>query len=191
MPLPSPAFCELSFIFDATGWPHGAATTCAFELGAFNPTGGDMFVLASFCGDLQNEISTTQTTLQEIRVKVGPDATGATYTQSVGVNGGEDAATEMPQVAYLIRKVTPAISQRFSGRMYWPGVAVTDTLDGGNLVTAAQTRINDGLFTFQDALYTSWGMEPKIFPATSSDPRNVSSLQVQSRVATQRRRNRR
>lgn len=130
-------------------------------------------------------------TLANVKVKLGPNATGAEVTIGVGEPGGEAAAEPLPpNVAILVRKNTALGGHVGSGRMFIPGIPEDVTTGGGQLVPASLAAFQGALAGFLDALFD--GDASMVLLHTGADvPNIVDNLAVQQLMATQKRRIRR
>lgn len=149
-------------------------------------------------------------TLETTKVKLGPDATGASAEFSgEGGTGGNGTTSLSPGSALLFTKNTALGGRRGRGRMYLPGVAEVVVNDAGGLEAGAalqfQTAADALLQDLETAGWpmfllhsppTEWqivnGQSRRIEVAGSVPaPTEVTSLTVSSTIATQRRRLRR
>ena len=131
-----------------------------------------------------------QTTLRNIRVKFGPVATGPTFERATAANGGVGGEAAHANTAYLVRKVNPFMTGRRSGRFFMPGVSDSVATPDGAIAEANLDSFQTALDAFYDGWVANIG-DLKIFPASGSDPNPVTSLAIDARAATQRRRFRR
>jgi len=190
---PTPNAAQVTCVFGGEATPTGGVATAGIitPAGGFTPAVLDE--LADIFGDFHAEMATIATTLERIELKVGPEATGPTYTKSIGRAGEAPGTSVPPNVAVLVRKEVEGVSGKFGGRMYWPGVPEATVGPQGDITpshlaslqTAANTlftRLNDGDYT--PAVF---GSADGALPAVKT----VARFAVQGRVATQRRRLRR
>lgn len=187
---PTGLFGELSFIFSGLNAPTGAVSTLGIEspvVDFFNVTWQNELVGLST--DLVQLTCNDATTLERIDIKVGPVSSGPTIALPVSEPGAQTGNTVGPQVAMLVRKEVENVSTRLAGRMFWPGLTVGNVSPGGVIAPEAIEDFQDAWTDFYNGL-VALTSAPYIF-TESSDPRVVSALTVQAKVATQRRRNRR
>lgn len=187
---PTGLFGELSFIFSGINAPTGAVSTLGVEspvVDFFNVTWQNELVGLST--DLVQLTCNTALVLDRIDIKVGPVSSGPTISLPVAENGAQTGDTMGPQVAMLVRKQVDNVSTRLAGRMFWPGLTVGNVTPGGQIDSTPLGLFQDAWDDFYDGL-VALTSAPYIF-TQSSDPRPVSSLTVQDKIATQRRRNRR
>lgn len=185
---PTAAYGQVTVIFSGSNVPTGAA--CTF--GGTEVDGSPSLFLETcegMFGNFISALSVSQCTINEIRYKIGPEATGPTYVRATNLTGDQGSDAVAPNTALLIRKHVPGRSARFSGRVFWPGVSDTDLNPGGTLTGPAITRIQ----TACDNLWTSMsnaGFVPRVF-SEDRPPEPVLDFVLQPRTATQRRRLRR
>lgn len=181
----------ITCVFTGAALPYGAVTTLACR----TPPGGwedDLTTLPELgvaFGNLHQYLSTSEVRLLELRVKVGPSASGPTLTTAVSRPGALSNKPTAPNNSWLIRKLVPGVSGRYAGRMYWPGVS-EDQVDGagnipGSMVEGTNLQLADLYGVMVDL-----GCPPIVLSGTSDD-REVGSMRLESRIATQRRRMRR
>jgi uncharacterized protein YaaQ len=124
-------------------------------------------------------------------VSVWNDITGVDFT--VAESGGADFEGLPPNCALLTKKANAQRGRRHQGRCYWPGLlADTDVGEGGTIGSAQITAIQEDMDEFLVALggydvemvilHNEEGSEP--IPG----PTPVLRLEVQAKIATQRRR---
>lgn len=136
------------------------------------------------------DILSTSCNVDAVRVKLGPDSTGASaevFPSYTGTIGGQAAP---PNIALLVKKNTPLGGRHGRGRLYVPGMAEFN-LDQNGLV-------NSTVLGLAQDFFTTWAgamvLAAKPFHLLHSDtlsPTAISSLVVDGKFATQRRRLRR
>lgn len=153
------------------------------------------FAAALFAGVMPS--LTVEYSLLGARIVQGSDGPDLIYTVDLAtpVNGGVTSGSCPPNTSFLIRKGTGQGGRRNRGRMYIPGVPREAIFANGDIatttVTGLQTRVDDLQDgpTLVDAGFTTpvllhgLGLSP-----TPVSPTPVTSLNVQTKVATQRRR---
>jgi hypothetical protein len=134
---------------------------------------------------------TNDVTLASILVKNGPDASGPFIDVAHGTVPSGTGLVVPGQVAALVRKVTLLGGRKGRGRMYHPGV-FTGMLnaDQSSIAGATITAMNAAYATFLSQL-ASDDIPMVILHGDATTPTVVTALQVQTQVATQRRRVRR
>lgn len=106
---------------------------------------------------------------------------------AVGGNGGDSGA---PQVSYLVKKLTDRGGRQGRGRMFHPGIPRDYYDDAGALVVDVAGQSTD-LFALISAMAEEFvSGVPVLFHATEAGgaPDEITSLAVDGRIATQRRR---
>lgn len=186
-------FGQVNFRFTGTSAPLGAEVTCGFEnsgLGvpATLAAAAGVNWVESFLTGQSNDI-----TLESVLVKLGPNDTGPAAEVSV-VEQGDSTGDSLPaNCAVLVRKVTSLGGRAARGRFYVPGI--TDALigDDSTMVSGAQAIWQGLADDFFDKMEAD-GMELVLLHGPTSplsSPTPLDSLQVDAKVATQRRRLRR
>lgn len=185
---PTPTTGQITWIFSGSALPAGGAvTTCGFFFS--DAPSGPALLAEALWDDLRPAI-VNGVTLDAIEIKQGPVATGPTTVYAVGTSGTTGPDGVPPNTALLVRKTVLDVSGRFAGRMFWPGLPESEVDSAGNIDPTFLAGLQG---TFNDFFATmgSQGYGLRIFSEGSSDTREVSELNVQARVATQRRRMRR
>lgn len=184
---PSSVFMQATCIFSGVGLPEGAVTTLGMTAEA-TPEGRQE--IADFLGTFHEDNFGINSTLDTVEFKVGPEATGPTFIVPVGATGlvtGEGAG---PEVACLIHKRAASVSGRLHGRMYWPGLGESQVDSAGRLTSGSLSALQTAVGDLYDNI-TGVVSQLFIFSSVSSDPRTVTSLEVDSLTGTQRERKRR
>jgi len=132
----------------------------------------------------------TTIVLDTIKVKKGPNTTGPSGETSVSIDGTSGTPGASPNVAMLVRKVTNLGGRQGRGRMYFPpahegAIGPDGGLDSGYL-GGAQSILADWLDILE-----AGGNQMVLLHSDDDAPTIVTSLSMQSPVATQRRRQRR
>lgn len=184
---------QVNLKFTGASLPFGAQMTWGFQDVLGDDAAAEATLFANMWdAALLDSLQCTTCVLTSVLVKHGPNATGDSAEVGTSKPGLEVGVGTSPQVALLIRKNTATGGRQGRGRMYMPGlpeihVETSGTYDATQRA-AAQTRFTDFLGDLEAAglpmvlLHAGPGSEP--------EPFNVLSLTVDSRVATQRRRNR-
>lgn len=189
---PTLADGQVTVVFGGSAVPTGAVCTIGLQntLGEF-PSNA-LNTIAPLIEAFHGKAAVNTCSISRFELKIGPEATGPTYTQA-SVKAGEGVSQGVaPNTATLIRKELFGLSGRFAGRMYWPATPEdqvgVDGLVGGAYLSIVQTAAD----TLLSSLTTA-GYEPAVFSSSVLIPpvQMVERFSVQSRVATQRRRLRR
>lgn len=149
----------------------------------------DNFKSALLATDYMDQISST-ITLDEVRVKLGPNETGPSAVSLVGNSGTIGGQPVSPQVALLVRKTTPLGGRRGRGRLYIPGMPAAALDDSGNFDAASANGVASDLQDMWSAMALV-GQPPVLLHSGALTPTPLTAFVGQTRVATQRRRNRR
>lgn len=180
-------FGQVTHFFTGVAVPRGAAVTYGISPSGAGPL--DTLVVDlhdAFAETILTELS-SNVTLDRTALKMGPNNVGPTFEFAGPVNGGEAVQATPPNVAYLVKKATGIGGRQNRGRMYIPGATEADIDNGGNISTSQYNTIQTDVNAFLAAL-DALEAEMVILHNSSSDPTTVTRLDLDSRVATQRRR---
>lgn len=194
--LPNSNYWRLTHFFNGIAAPEGAAVVycVAWPGQVLNDAAVDALHDA-FVNNLTPSIGTNWSIFRT-RAKQGPDSTGPSLDHDEIDNGGLAGASLAPNTCYLIHKRTAAGGRRQRGRMYLPGPIEGEVTDAGALVAARQAALQTAVENWRLAVEGVAGRflaiehEPGISPPPAV-PTTITSLSVDSRVATQRGRLRR
>lgn len=206
--LPANAYGRVTMSFTGPGLPYRAMTMLEFERTLEEPPetflGRTRDGWLSACSDLHQLVASNACYLDTIEVKVGPESTGPSVVIPAGVRGESGTEACPPNVALLVRKYVPGSSNRFSGRLFYPGISEGNVGSDGTVPTPALGPYQEAFDDFLDAIRPQGVMDPELTDVPCVYPqvigkgadgvdevRAVYSLDVQHRVATQRRRLRR
>lgn len=200
-----PDYYAAQLFFTGTSAPSGAAITFGGHATFVDSTPAAIaaLIVTAWGTRIDPEIVNTLT-LATVRVKKGPMEDGP-FAQVTANNAGASSGTAgPPSVAFLIRKNTAFGGKKGAGRMYLPGVKETDVDETGAVVAGKVTLLQTAFNGFLNDLaaanahmhllhsygsYTSSKGVVTVVPSRTPD--QVTSLAVDNRVATQRRRLRR
>jgi hypothetical protein len=186
-------FAQSNLVFGGSSMPRGAEVTLGHSLSGY---AGDATQAAEDIGTAFDTevmgVLTNTTTLISCRVKFGPDATGPSAEFPIGSTGGGSNPGVSPAVSWLVHKVTAFGGRAGRGRMYVPGlqessVSVAGVIDGGS-VTAMQSAMSAYLLALGVL-----NLDPVVLHSVGSPlvtPSSITAFNVDSTVATQRRRQR-
>lgn len=186
----TPTQSVMAFHFSGGALRYPAVCT----LGSLVPTAGwaDLTLqadVAQAAADFHQLVAIPGVFLDRIEVKVGPSASGPTETIPVTVTGETGLEGLTSNTAYLIRKNVTGVSQRFGGRMFWPGIPEGFAYDDGKIEENAHLQVRGRVGDFFNALVAA-GVRPVILSG-SSDTREITGFTLGAYAATQRRRMRR
>lgn len=128
-----------------------------------------------------------------IRVKQGPTDIGPSGDFPGAGTGGSAGQIGASQLGVLVQKVTAFGGRSGKGRLYIPGAVETGIDVDGSLTPAYQTTLQTVFANFRQELIDA-GFPMVVFHRPGSpltEPTPVTSMSVQDRPGTQRRRNRR
>jgi hypothetical protein len=183
------SFGQANLKFTGAGYPTGAEITIGFDpLAISAAAAADAFVDlwdTHLKGDTPSAV-----TLSSVLVKYGPNDTGASAEVGAGIAGTGTDGQVQPGVCALIQKRTADGGRRNRGRIYYP-IGEASILDGGALATAYVTGSQSDWALFLAAMPGNTGPMVVLHNDAGFTPTEVTSLSVQARAATQRRRLRR
>lgn len=136
----------------------------------------------------------SETTIGPTLIRRNEGGTGEpiVYLSSTTASGGRTGESQAPNVALLVRKLTPRGGRSGRGRLFIPwGLAESEVNDVGVLTSAAVTKVNTAMATLLTDLESD--RVPMVLlhntdNPVSTTPNSVTSLVCDNRVATQRRR---
>lgn len=187
-------FAQVNITYEVGTWPYRPQNVFGVKTTEFVGTTTEFaeaiydIWVAEMCAYM-----TTDVDILQARVKYGPNATGPTEDWNGAASGDETGPTTQPAECMLIRKNTSLGGRQGRGRFYLPGMRSTFLTPSGlwdsSLVTSQQTEVNQWL-----AAMIAADIPPVLLHGVGTSdttPEDIVSLTVDSRVATQRRRNRR
>lgn len=208
MPVIPTGWAQAAVKFTGVNVPRGAAIVTGIE----NASSSSAAALASDIWDAFATATpfmcTSDVSLTSVDVKLGPNDTGAIATfAATPVPGAVGATSLSPGSAILVEKTTAFGGRRSRGRMFWPGVYQDWVDDAGVLIAGAITAVDTSMDlllgdiqaagNYLALLHTpayEWeiigGQPRRVYadPGTVPVPYRVTSLSVDTTVATQRRR---
>lgn len=185
---------QINWKFVGGAAPTGAEVTMGF----FNvESEEDPLVLATAAEQVWRDqwldIQTASLTLASVLCKLGPNEFGPSAEFASGVAGGEDENVIDPNAALLVKKRTGFGGRTGRGRMYIPAFPEDAFGLGGEVnvtpLGVYQTRAADFLTDMAAAGMSCVVLHGPDSPITI--PTTITSLEVDSKLATQRRRLRR
>jgi hypothetical protein len=181
-------FAQVNLIFAGGPLPHEAEVT----FGMSNNGGTAPLTIAGTIAGLWaahlRPVTSDAITLDRIKVKRGPNDTGAEATYAVATSGTKAGAVTSPNVTYLVRKVTDLGGKRNRGRVYYPCPTEAQTLEGGGLAVAAVNAMTTGWQDFLADLLSGGEQMAILHSSAPPAPTPVTAMFCESQVATQRRR---
>jgi hypothetical protein len=187
-------YAQINWQFTGTSCPLGADVTLGVDVSSYAGTAQDA---ANDARDiwvaemLPQQVSTV--TLSNTHVKFGPNATGpAADAGSSNVGGGGNPGIA-PQVAALVHKTTLFGGHAGRGRMFVPGLMESDVNNAGVLDSGTLGAWQGNVDSLLSELATALLIPVVLHSAASplSTPSTITSLDVDTKVSTQRRRLRR
>lgn len=187
-------FAQVNLRFEGVDIPNGAECTFGVEIetGPYTPLEICEAVIDAF-NDADTLFAATmnQCVLQTVRVKKGPNSTGAFAEATAGIAGTSSTTESIPNCAYLVHKQTGFGGRSGRGRLYWPGVAMSEVNEAGVVGTDARNGVTTGWELVRTQLTTA-GLPPMLLHAESEPgPYLITAFVCDNKIATQRRRLRR
>lgn len=178
---------------------HGSMARSSWVTFGVDPTDTDPALVAANIitamtgtGSLQGVVDSTAT-FRRVRVSLGQDgAEDVIADVAISLPGLTSTTTVPPNVAVLVHKRTARGGRRGRGRMYIPwGVGATQVDEAGVITGSVVTTIQGKMSAFLSALTTN--NVPMVILhntgiSTMGPPNLVTSMVVDTRVGTQRRR---
>lgn len=187
-------YAQANFRYSTLGYPEGAEWTLGLDVSS--ALGGPSGVATDLITNYGLTIRTVlpgSAVLTSVLVKFGPNDLGPSAEVAASVPGTGGGTQTSPAVAVLVHKVTAIGGRPGRGRFFLPGVQESEVDVAGVLTSAFVDGLQDEVDAFVAELISS-GMPPVLLHSETSPvatPTPITSLQVDSRVATQRRRQRR
>lgn len=173
-------------------WPTSgqrAECTLGLTLPSTPPTPEDaaQSVLDSYDAAAMAQIQTGVITLVGVHVKFGPNDTGGAFDLPADIDGTLSGNSVTPNVTLLVKKLTTAGGRAGRGRFYWPGIQEGVVNDYGVLDSGAKDTFQ-GLFDDFRSSLLGFDLIPTLLHNSAETPDAITAFEVQTLVATQRRR---
>jgi hypothetical protein len=184
-------FGEISVIHSGAGIDGQAIWSMGFDNNAADSaTDVATNVSAALASLGYLDILSTSVTVDEVRVKLGPDSTGESASDFPSLSGTVGGQAAPPNLALLVRKNTALGGRRGRGRCYIPGLPEF-ALDQNGLVVSSIITIAQDFFTDWGGAMVLASKPLHLLHGDATSPTAISSLVVDGKLATQRRRLRR
>lgn len=184
-------YAQINVQFDGDAVPFGAEVTYGIEnTGTF---------LASTIGDkvavAWNESGIKAAWVADCRVfnyhvKLGPAATGPSYDRATDLVGTAAASSGYAGAALLVTKTTPLGGRHGKGRFFLPGLSEAKVTVGGGIESAFAGAIQEACDDLR-VLHEDADIPMVLLHNVEMAPSTIEALNVATRAATQRRRQRR
>lgn len=184
-------FCQVNLKFGGIALPNGAEMTFGIVDTVSSASTIAAFVAAEYQTANIDQAQSSEAALVAVRVKKGPNATGAFAEVPANVPGTNATQAVPPNVSALIEKTTAFGGRQGSGRMFFPGIPESQVLSNGALLSAFVSLLEAGWQAFQTAMETAGHDLVLLHTIAGNDPDVLADLTVDPTVATQRRRLRR
>lgn len=184
-------YCQANLKWSGAGVPLGAETTFGLANdGDFPPADVAQKVLTAWddCGVMDN--LSVQVSIKSCLVKNGPNEIGPAAEVGATIPGTSGSEPLPPNVAVLVTKNTQMGGHMGKGRLFLPGLPEGSTPGGGVVaptpLAELQGKMNELLTSLRDAQIPMVLLHSKV--GIIELPLAVTSLKVQSTMATMRRR---
>lgn len=184
-------YAQANLLFTGGGAPRGAQVVIGVKVtaGVTDPLVIATGVYQSWATHIL-PVQSSGIVLSGCKAKMGPNETGLDATYALLTGGGNIASTVPPQVAVLVTKHTAFGGRKGRGRMFVPGVVEGDIDAGGNLGAAQVADWQARMTAFRTAIIGLSSVDDLVLLHSGEGevPTPITSLNVSSKVATQRRR---
>jgi hypothetical protein len=185
-------FAQVNLKF--TGVPHPTGAEVTFGVG-----GGAGALSATEIADaVADAVSSSgimanfdsNSTITSIGVKKGPNSNGPYGEVLTNIPGSVTSTAQPPNTALLVTKNTNLGGRQGRGRLYWPALGANQVLEGGQINPSTAVAMQADFDSFFGKLQVA-NLPLTLLHADTLVPTTITSLTVQGRAATQRRRLRR
>lgn len=184
-------YAQVNMIFTGASVPNGAEVTLGLSnlTSDHNPSEiAEAVETALEAADVLFAATLSTVKIATLRVKKGPNETGPFIDYAVDIPGTSVTAEGMPNCAYLVHKITTMGGRKGRGRAYWPGAALSETDNAGNVGVDARNGVTDGWNSLITSL-ASADLAPVLLHSAEGDiPNVITEFICDARLATQRRR---
>lgn len=189
-------YAQANIRWTGTGLPTGAENVLGIDVSNSVENPGEIAVQLG-TAIAQSGLLTqlvNQVLISSILVKFGPEETGDFFELATNYPGTATAGGVPANTSLLVNKITSIGGRRGRGRMYVPGLVETSVDAAGALLPAYRTGLQNCFTSI--ANYMANNDNPLVllhgsYSEAVSTPTPITSLSVQPKVATQRRRLRR
>lgn len=194
MEIPS-GYAQANFVYTGFAVPNGAQWTLGLDVSSYagDPTDAANDLWTDYDTAGMEAIHAANVVLVRIDVKFGPANTGPSGSKSGSLAGTAGGLADSPNVALLVQKNTAFGGRAGRGRSYIPGVPTGHINEDGSLTSTYR----DAMQLVIDDFYAKVAVQPMTpvllhgLGSPLTVPTEITSVTVDSRVATQRRRLRR
>ena len=184
-------FSQVTFLFTGVDVPTGAAVTLGLNQPNTASVADGLDLLEPLVETLHEAMAVSTVTLDRIRLKFGPNASGNFGERSIAAPGDQGADGAAPNLAVLVRKQTDEGGRQGRGRLYYPGVPEEVVNGAGVLTAGAVAQYQAAWDAFYTALDGADWTPVLLHSVAGNSPDEITSFVVESTTATQRRRLRR
>lgn len=187
--IPNSSFAQVNYVFSNDANPNPAEVTLGLG-GDFGDGAAVTDFLEGAFADRILPFLSDGIALVATRLKVGPNSTGASFENTNVTEGGDTGLMVPANTSILVKKITASGGRAGRGRMYLPGLRESRIDGGGNIDGTYVSDLGGAFDNFFDDL-TGADLIPEVLHGAGSPigtPTPITSFQVESRAATQRRR---
>lgn len=186
---------QATLIFTGSNLPEGAAVTIGLEISGWgsSPTVAAGAIAADWAESNLGTSLGVGCNMTSVLVKFGPNETGPSGVFATTLDPGQGVPVNNPGTCILVHKRTAFGGRSGRGRMYLPLPQDLGVNENGTLTTTYLTNLQSQVDAFANALEND-ALNPVLLHnpgAPLSVPTPITDWVVDSRIATQRRRNRR
>lgn len=191
----------MTWVFGGTALPNGAVNVFGLQQNPLITDPAEVAgILHNAWGTFISSVIASDVTLEETRVKFGPNEDGPFASAGTPKAGVLTGTSGPPSVAILVKKNTALGGKSGSGRWYAPGLSEELVSRTGHLDVAHLGNLNDAYGGFLESINSSagpmfllhsHGTRPDGTTVPLRAPTEVNSLTVDPVAATQRQRMRR
>lgn len=184
-------FGQFNIRFSGAGIPNGGEVTLGFEntIPQWTPL--------EACQALETVLEGADTlfaatmpnfAVVSIRCKLGPNDDGPFAELPVTIPGTNVTTESMPNVSYLVHKQTNLGGRHGRGRLYWPGVPLSETGQDGTIGIDARDGVTEGWEFIRTELAEADAFCVLLHATSSPAPTGITAFACDAKAATQRRR---
>lgn len=183
-------YAQVTFLHGGIALPFGAACTLGLDYAPALAVEDAAGIAAAQWNTFIRPLMVADVTFEGVLMKYGPNVDGPTAVVSVANPGGVSQDQLSPNTSVLIHKQTASGGRKNRGRMFVPGIGETSVDGSGAIAAGVRTTWEGAMEDLYDGLVAG-GLQPVVLHGDATTPTVITSLAVDGRTATQRRRLRR
>lgn len=181
---------QVTWFFSGDAVPTSAAVTCGFFNAIDQAASACAIELGIQWENEMTDLYTDELALVAVRVKLGPNVDGP-MAEVIATGLGTASGTAVPpNTALCVRKNTNVGGREGQGRFFIPGIPEASVDQSGQLEAGYATAAQSVCTSFLASCEAN-DLPLEVLHNSNRSPSGITTLSVQSRVATQRRRLRR